>query len=71
MDILIFAGAAVSLIGLLGLVYCIVSALRARKASLSDEEMRLHLRGLVAWNMGALFTSILGLMMVAAGVFLG
>lgn len=70
MDILIFAGAAVSLIGLLGLVYCIVSALRARKAGLSDEEMRLHLRGLVAWNMGALFTSILGLMMVTAGVFL-
>lgn len=70
MDILIFAGAAVSLIGLIGLIYCVVSAMRARKANLSDEEMRVRLRSLVAWNMGSLFTSVLGLMMVATGVFL-
>ncbi|AML53420.1 MULTISPECIES: hypothetical protein [Falsihalocynthiibacter] len=70
MDILIIAGAVLSLIGLIGLIYCIVSALRARKQGLSDEEMRVRLRGLVAWNMGALFTSILGLMMVVAGIFL-
>lgn len=71
MDILIIAGAVVSLAGLCGLIYCIVSALRARKQGLNDEDMRLRLRGLVAWNMGALFTSILGLMMVVAGIFLG
>ncbi|MEY8120011.1 hypothetical protein AB9F26_17380 [Falsihalocynthiibacter sp. BN13B15] len=70
MDILIIAGAVLSLIGLIGLIYCIVSALRARKQGLSDEEMRVLLRGLVAWNMGALFTSILGLMMVVSGIFL-
>lgn len=70
MDILIFAGAAVSVIGLIGLMYCVISAIRARKANLSDEDMRIRLRSLVAWNMGSLFTSILGLMMVATGVFL-
>lgn len=70
MDILIFAGAILSLIGLVGLIYCIVTALRARKQGLSDEEMRDRLRGLVAWNMGALFTSILGLMMIVAGILL-
>lgn len=70
MDILIFAGAILSLIGLVGLIYCIVTALRARKQGLSDEEMRNRLRGLVAWNMGALFTSILGLMMIVAGILL-
>lgn len=70
MDILIFAGATVSLIGLIGLMYCVISAIRARKANLSDEDMRIRLRSLVAWNMGSLFTSILGLMMVATGVFL-
>lgn len=70
MDILIIAGAILSLIGLVGLIYCIVTALRARKQGLSDEEMRDRLRSLVAWNMGALFTSILGLMMIVAGILL-
>lgn len=70
MDILIFAGATFSVIGLIGLIYCVVSAMRARKAGLTDEEMRIRLRSLVAWNMGSLFTSVLGLLMVATGVFL-
>lgn len=71
MDWLIVLGALVSLAGLGGLVYCIFSAMKARKSDLDDEAMRIHLRGLVAWNMGALFTSILGLMMVVAGIMLG
>ncbi|WP_380053039.1 hypothetical protein ACFE33_10455 [Falsihalocynthiibacter sp. SS001] len=71
MDILIYLGAAVSLIGLIGLIYCIVSAMNARKAGLDDDAMRERLKGLVAWNMGALFTSILGLMLVVLGIFLG
>ncbi|MCV6823950.1 MULTISPECIES: hypothetical protein [Halocynthiibacter] len=71
MDWLIITGAVVSFLGLCGLVYCIVSAMKARKSNLDDEAMRVHLRGLVAWNMGALFTSILGLMIVVVGIMFG
>lgn len=71
MDILIILGALVSLIGLGAIVYCIVSAMRIRKAKLDDEQMRARLQGLVAWNLGGLFTSVIGLLLVVVGIFLG
>ncbi len=70
MEILIWLGAAVSLIGLAGLVACIVLATRAKHAGLSDAALRARLQGIVALNLGALLLSALGLMMVVAGVFL-
>ena len=71
MDLLIWIGTALSLLGLAGLGYCILAALRARRAGLDDAAMRARLRGLVAWNMGALLLSTLGLMCVAVGLLLG
>ncbi|KGB80866.1 hypothetical protein JT55_16545 [Rhodovulum sp. NI22] len=71
MDWLIWLGAAVSLLGLAGLVRCIVLALRARRAGLPEEELRARLRKVVALNMGALLVSALGLMMVILGITLG
>ena len=71
MQWLIYIGVVLSLLGLCGLIYCIVVATRAKRAGLSDEEMRLRLRGLVSWNLGALLLSALGLMMVAVGLMLG
>ena len=71
MDWLIWSGAAVSVLGLAGLIWCIVTVMRARKANLPDEEMREKLRGVLPLNMGALFLSVIGLMMVVLGILLG
>ena len=69
-EIIIWAGTAVSLLGLLGLVYCIVRVSRAKRAGLGDEEMRAELKKVVPLNLGALFLSVIGLMMVIIGIFL-
>ncbi len=71
MDILIWAGAVVSLIGLVGIFYCIILALKAKRANLPDEEIRARLQRVVLLNMAALFLSMVGLMMVVAGILLG
>ncbi|QFT59623.1 hypothetical protein FIU94_12385 [Sulfitobacter sp. THAF37] len=71
LDIVIWTGAAISLLGLLGLVWCIVSVSRAKRAKLDDEAMRAVLKSAIPLNLGALFLSVIGLMMVIVGIFLG
>ena len=71
MDMLIWLGACVSLAGLAGLVWCIVHVWKARKAGLSDEELRAVLQKVVPINTGALFLSVAGLMVVVIGIMLG
>jgi len=71
MDGLIWAGAVVSVVGVAGLVWCIVSASRARRENLEDAAMKARLQKLVALNMGALALSAIGLMMVVIGILLG
>ncbi|WP_245582872.1 hypothetical protein [Sediminimonas qiaohouensis] len=70
MEILIWAGAAVSVAGLLGLFWCIIKVMRARRARLSDEELRAVVQSVLPVNMAALLFSVLGLMMVVVGIFL-
>ena len=70
MEGLIWAGAAVSLAGLAGLVWCILYALRARRAGLGDEALRARLQRAVLVNLAALFVSALGLMMIVVGILL-
>ncbi len=71
MEYLIWAGAAVSVVGLIGIFYCIVIALKAKRANLPDAEMRARLQRVVLLNMAALLLSMVGLMMVVAGIILG
>lgn len=71
MDILIWAGAAVTLAGIGGLLACVVHVARARRAGLPDEELKARLQKIIALNLGALFLSAIGLMMVVVGIFLG
>ncbi|CUH69689.1 MAG: hypothetical protein VX083_10695 [Pseudomonadota bacterium] len=71
MEWLIWIGAAMSVAGLFGLFYCIFKVAGAKKAGLSDEEMREAVKKVVPLNMGALFLSVFGLMMVVMGIFLG
>ena len=71
MEMLIWAGALVSLGGLAGLLWCILKVWRARRARLSDEELRAAVRAVLPLNMAALFLSVMGLMMVVIGIMLG
>ncbi|MFN4172101.1 MAG: hypothetical protein ACK4GW_10145 [Pseudorhodobacter sp.] len=70
MQILIWMGAAAALIGVAGLVFCVLQALRARRSGLDDAAMRAELQRLVVLNMTALGISTLGLGMVVAGILL-
>ncbi len=70
-DIVIWTGAALSLLGLVGLIWCIVTVSRAKRRDLPDEEMRDVLKRVLPLNLGALFLSVIGLMMVIVGIFLG
>ena len=45
MEALIWIGAGLTLIGLLGLIWCIVIAMRARKEGLDDAAMKAHHEG--------------------------
>ena len=71
MDWLIWIGAAISVVGLCGLFWCILTVLRARKADLDDEALRDVVRGVVPVNMASLFGSVIGLMLVVLGIFFG
>ena len=71
MDWLIWLGAAVSLVGLVGLVWCIVIVVRAKRQNLSDDELRDRVRRVIPLNMGALLLSVFGLIIVVFGIFLG
>ncbi|MEM7469750.1 MAG: hypothetical protein AAF340_00250 [Pseudomonadota bacterium] len=67
---LIPVGAIITLAGLALLVFCITKVSKAKKAGLSDDEMREALQSVVPMNLGALFLSGLGLMMVIVGIML-
>jgi len=71
MQALIWAGAALTLIGVGGLGYCVLLAMRARRSGQEDAAMRATLQRVVVLNMAALGVSALGLMLVVLGIFLG
>ena len=71
MDGLIWSGAAISCLGLVGLVLSILKVNKARKAGLDDEALRAAVQKVLPLNLGSLFLSVIGLMMVIVGIFLG
>ncbi|WP_136682523.1 hypothetical protein [Falsirhodobacter xinxiangensis] len=71
MEWLIVLGAILSLAGVAGLVWCIVLALRIRRANAPEEVVRGKLQRIVMVNLIALGVSSLGLMLVVAGILLG
>ena len=70
MAMLIWIGAAMTLAGLAGIVWCIVTVSRARKAGLDDAALKAVLQRVVAVNLGAFGLSALGLGAVVAGLVL-
>ncbi|MEM9707685.1 MAG: hypothetical protein AAF871_02760 [Pseudomonadota bacterium] len=71
MDWLIWLGAAITLIGVGLLFYCIVKVIRARRAGLDDDALKARLQSVVALNLAALAISTIGLIAVIFGIFLG
>jgi hypothetical protein len=69
-SIIIWSGAAISLLGLAGLVWCILRVSKAKRAKLNDDEMRKVLQSALPLNLGALFLSVIGLMLVIVGIFI-
>ena len=70
MEYLIWIGALVTLLGLGCLIWCIVKVQRARAQGLDDEALKIELQKVVPLNLGALFLSATGLMMVVVGILL-
>ncbi|QDI76090.1 hypothetical protein PNH50_07220 [Leisingera aquaemixtae] len=70
-DLIVWTGAALSVAGLLGLVWCIIKVARARRQNLDDDALRAVVQSVLPYNLGALLLSVLGLMLVMTGIFLG
>lgn len=70
-EVLVWVGAALSVAGLAGLIWCILRVAKARRAQLDDDALRAEVQAVLPWNLGALALSGIGLMMVVIGVFLG
>ena len=67
---MILSGAIVTIIGLSGLIYCILKAFRAKKSALKGEELSKQLKKLVLVNLISLFLSAIGLGLVIVGILL-
>ncbi len=70
MSAVIWGGAVMTLIGVGGLIFCVILAMRAKREGLSGPAMQARLQRVVTWNLGALAVSALGLMMVIVGIVL-
>ena len=71
MEGLIWVGAAISVAGLAGLIWCILTVWRAKRAGLPDAELRERVRRVVPLNMAALLLSVLGLIVIVVGIAMG
>jgi hypothetical protein len=67
-DMIVWGGTAISLIGLFGIVWCILRVSRAKRADLPEDKMKNVLQSVLPLNLGALFLSFLGLMIVGVGI---
>ncbi|MDC1480890.1 hypothetical protein N8146_00930 [Ascidiaceihabitans sp.] len=67
-DMIIWGGAVISVIGLIGIVWCIIRVSRSKRANLTDDEMKDVLKTVLSLNLGALLMSFLGLMIVGVGI---
>jgi hypothetical protein len=70
-QLLTWVGAGITLVGVAGLMWTAFTANQLRKSGLEDADLRRALQKAVLRNMVALFTSVIGLMMVVVGISLG
>jgi len=70
MEAVIWIGAALTLAGVAGLIWCIRLAFKARRSGLDEAAMRAALSRVVTLNLAALGLSALGLAAVVVGIVL-
>ena len=68
MAFVIWGGAAVVMLGLVGLMYCAQQSMKARH--LPEEEARVVMARVVVWNLASMGVAVLGLMTVVMGLVL-
>ncbi len=68
---LIWPGAFLSLLGVFGLLWCILRGLKVRRSGATEDQMRAELQKLFTVNFGALGLSVIGLALVILGISLG
>lgn len=70
MSVLIWIGAGLALLGVLGLLWSAAIVVRARRAGLDEAALRARMGRALPLNVGALLVSLLGLTCVVVGVIL-
>ena len=70
MEVLIPIGALASLLGLIGLGYCIFSGIRIKRSGADLKSVAPQLQKLISINFASVGLSALGLMMVVVGILL-
>ena len=70
MFILIWGGAAISIVGLTGLLFSMYKVASAKKNITSEEDLRVSIQAAMPINLASLFLSVLGLMSVTIGVLI-
>ena len=68
MEWLIWVGTAISLVGLAGLILSIIRVAGLKKQDMPDEELRAAVQKVMPLNLGSLFLSVIGLMVVILGI---
>ena len=68
MGALIWGGAAVTLAGVVGLLFCALQSLKAK--TMPVDQARNLMARVVVWNLAAVGVAVLGLMSVVAGLVL-
>jgi hypothetical protein len=71
MEILVWFGVLLTVLGFVGVVWSVLLVIRARRAGLDDAGMRERLGQALPINVGAFMASMLGLAMVVVGLALG
>ena len=70
MEILIWIGAAISFVGIVGIIASIVKVRRAKTQAKDDAELRARIQAAMPLNLGSFLLSVIGLMCVVIGVIL-
>lgn len=70
MSLIIPAGIALTLLGLVGIVWSIIAVARARRAKLDETAFKARLTAILPINLGALLLSMMGLGLVIVGLIL-
>ena len=68
MEWMVWVGTAISLVGLAGLILSIIRVARLKKQDLPDEDLRASVQKVMPLNLGSLFLSVIGLMVVMVGI---